>query len=137
VWRCTRGRAPASSSHRATWDQRFPDDDAAFARAVGALGPTTGRRVVDAVLAAGLITHFDDPLDGLRSLAVLCRPDARLARFHPVGRAALAARHGHDLRDADVRAPANLATACASTGWELLDFDDGDDVYLAVARRDA
>jgi SAM-dependent methyltransferase len=91
----------------------------------------------DAVFAAGLLTHFDDPRAGLRAFASVTRRDGRLALFHPIGRAALAARHGHGLEADDVRAPAILDRACAASGWALLDVDDGADRYLAIARRAA
>jgi len=90
----------------------------------------------DAVFAAGLLHHLADPHDGLREWARIVRPGGRLALLHPIGRAALAARRGHELSPDDVRDPANLAAALASTGWVLLELDDGDERYLAVATRD-
>ena len=89
----------------------------------------------DGLLAAGLLHHLADPHAGLAELARVCRPGATLVLFHPIGRAALAARRGHDLRDDDVRDPRNLPAALAATGWKLVSLDDGDDRYLAVARR--
>lgn len=187
----------------ATWDDKFPDDEPAFAMAVSALGlPSggtaldvgcgTGRalpllqasvgasgRVIgvdltpemlavaaakgrgaansrsagpelvvadarrlplgdamfDGVLAAGLLTHLPDPAAGLAELARVTRPGGRLALFHPIGRAALAARRGHALRPDDIRAEPNLRPALQRTGWTLLSCDDADTLYLAVARR--
>ncbi|HEY9370690.1 class I SAM-dependent methyltransferase, partial [Streptomyces sp.] len=49
---------------------------------------------LDAVFGAGLISHLPDPEANLRELARTVRPGGQLALFHPVGRAALAARHG-------------------------------------------
>jgi uridine kinase len=92
-------------------------------------------RTFDAVLAAGLTGHLPDPRTGLRQLARVTRPGGRLALFHPVGRAALAARRGHTLSPDDVRDPRNLPDALGDTGWHLVHLDDGDDRYLAVAER--
>lgn len=46
--------------------------------------------VVDAIFAAGIVHHLGDPAAGLREFAWVCRPGARLALFHPIGRVALA-----------------------------------------------
>ncbi len=48
--------------------------------------------VLDAVFAAGLIAHLPDPAGNLREIARVVRPGGVLALFHPIGRAALAAR---------------------------------------------
>jgi SAM-dependent methyltransferase len=87
------------------------------------------------VLAAGLLTHLPNPHAGLVELARVTGTGGRLALFHPIGRAALAARHGHALDPADVRDPANVGAALAAAGWVLVDLDDGDDRYLALAAR--
>jgi SAM-dependent methyltransferase len=89
----------------------------------------------DAALAAGLVHHLPDPEAGLRELARVTRPGGRLALFHPIGRVALAARRGHELRADDVRAEPQLTPLLARTGWELSLFDDGEERYLAVAVR--
>jgi len=91
--------------------------------------------VLDAVFAAGLLHHLPDPAAGLREFARVARPGARLALFHPIGRAALAARRGHVLGPDDVRAEANLRPLLAATGWQLARCDDGDERYLALAVR--
>jgi SAM-dependent methyltransferase len=90
---------------------------------------------VDATLAAGLLSHLPDPAVALAELARVTRPGGRLAMFHPVGRAVLAKRHGHDLRADDIRAEANLRPALERTGWSLTGYDDGADRYLALAAR--
>lgn len=178
----------------ATWEERFPDDEPAYADAVAHLelspgntavdlGCGTGRALVplraavgpegvvagldltpamleraalrdsvilgdarclplasgsvDGVLAAGLLTHLPDPQTGLSELARIARPGGRLGLFHPIGRRALAARHGHDLDPGDIRDPANLAAALDRTGWTLDVVHDDDHRYLAIARRAA
>jgi SAM-dependent methyltransferase len=181
----------------ATWDERFPDDEPAFACAVEDLAPAPGATVldagcgtgralqhlrhrvgpsgrliaidlttemltaaraagrdrlsallvadalhvpvraatVDAVFAAGLIQHLPAPDHGLIELARVSRSGARLAVFHPIGRAALAARHGRTRRDDDLLAAHNLGPCLARHGWLLECIDDGPDRYLALARR--
>lgn len=42
-----------------------------------------------------------------------------MALFHPIGRRALAQRHGHDLDPSDIRDPANLPAALSQTGSTL------------------
>ncbi len=90
---------------------------------------------VDVVFAAGLIHHLLDPAAGLREFARVSRPGGRLALFHPIGRAALAARHGHGLADDDVRAEPNLRPLLAAAGWRLTEYEDADARYLTVAVR--
>jgi SAM-dependent methyltransferase len=92
-------------------------------------------RAFDAVLAAGLISHLPDAAAGLRELARVCRPGARLALFHPVGRAALARRHGRELTAQDVRAEPNIRGLLEASGWRCLSVDDADDRYLVLATR--
>lgn len=91
--------------------------------------------VLDAVFAAGLVHHVPDAAATLAEFARVSRPGARLALFHPVGRAALAARHGHTLRADDVRAEPNLRPLLTAAGWELTALTDTDSRYLAVATR--
>ncbi|WP_016905717.1 class I SAM-dependent methyltransferase [Streptomyces xiaopingdaonensis] len=90
----------------------------------------------DAVLAAGLLSHLHSPADDLRELARVARPGGRLALFHPVGRAALAARKGHRLDGDDLRAEHRLRPLLAAAGWRLRSYTDEDDRYLALAVRD-
>jgi SAM-dependent methyltransferase len=90
---------------------------------------------LDAILAAGLISHLDDPVGGLAELARACRPGGRLALFHPIGRVALARRHGRVPDPDDIRSPHRLGPALSASGWKLESLDDGDERYLAVARR--
>jgi SAM-dependent methyltransferase len=90
---------------------------------------------VDAVFAAGLISHLPDPLAALAGIARICRPGGRLAIFHPIGRAALAARHGRTLTGEELHAPANIGPALGSVGWRADLVDDADDRYLVLATR--
>jgi SAM-dependent methyltransferase len=89
----------------------------------------------DAILAAGLIPHLDDPFAGLVELARVAREGAHLGVFHPISRVALAARHGGVPSDDDAIAPARLIPMLEATGWSPLLVDDGDDRFLVVAQR--
>ena len=90
--------------------------------------------VVDAVFAAGLIPHVPDPLAALTELARVTRPGGRLALFHPISRAALAARHGKVPGPDDVMDPANIRPALDAAGWSVDSIED-DSRYLALAHR--
>jgi SAM-dependent methyltransferase len=91
--------------------------------------------IFDAVFAAGLVNHLTDPAAGLSELARVTRLGGRLALFHPLGRAALAARRGHTLEPGDVPAQPRIGRILDAGGWELDLFDDSDARYLAVAVR--
>lgn len=183
----------------ADWDSRFPDDDPAYAAAVGRLGLRAGARVLDAgcgtgraltplreavgpsgvvvgadltpamlaaavragrdragrlmladvtalplrsalldaVFAAGLIAHLPRPQENLRELARVVRPGGALALFHPIGRAALAARQGRRLTPEDLRAEPNLRPLLAGSGWRMTSYADEDARFLALAVREA
>lgn len=90
---------------------------------------------LDAVFAAGLVSHLAGPDSGLRELARVVRPGGTLALFHPVGRAALAAHQGRALTADDVRAEPNLRPLLAGSGWRLKSVADDEDRYLALAAR--
>ncbi|MEV8623768.1 methyltransferase domain-containing protein [Streptomyces sp. NPDC051079] len=92
---------------------------------------------LDAVFGAGLLSHLAAPATDLRELARVVRPGGRLALFHPIGRAALAARHGRRITPDDLRAEPNLRTLLAGSGWTLSSYVDEDDRYLALAERRA
>ncbi|MFF2324921.1 MULTISPECIES: class I SAM-dependent methyltransferase [unclassified Streptomyces] len=92
-------------------------------------------RSLDAVFAAGLISHLSRPGPDLAELARVVRPGGRLAVFHPIGRAALAARHGRHLTDDDLRAENNLRPLLARSGWRLDAYTDEDNRFLALAVR--
>ncbi|MGY0064867.1 class I SAM-dependent methyltransferase [Streptomyces sp. LZ34] len=90
---------------------------------------------LDAVFGAGLISHLPEPEAGLRELARVVRPQGRLALFHPVGRAALAARKGRPITPDDLRAEPNLCPLLARSGWRLTSYTDRDTRFLALAVR--
>ncbi|TWG14619.1 class I SAM-dependent methyltransferase [Actinoplanes teichomyceticus] len=92
-------------------------------------------RTADVIFAAGLVNHLPDPVAGLTELARVTRPGGRLAIFHPVGRAALAARHGRTLRPDEPLSRARLIPLLAGAGWETTHHEDGDDRFLTLATR--
>ncbi|MGW4029622.1 class I SAM-dependent methyltransferase [Streptomyces sp. NPDC004838] len=89
---------------------------------------------LDAVFAAGLIGHLPRPQANLRELARVVRAGGTLALFHPLGRAALAARQGRRLTDDDLRAEPNLRRLLEGSGWRISSYEDGDR-FLALAVR--
>ncbi|MFF5982581.1 class I SAM-dependent methyltransferase [Streptomyces olindensis] len=93
-------------------------------------------RSLDAVFGAGLISHLPSPAENLRELARVVRPGGVLALFHPIGRAALAARHGRPLTPDDLRAEPNLRPLLAGSGWRLTSYTDEDARFLALAVRE-
>ncbi|MGA5289728.1 class I SAM-dependent methyltransferase [Streptomyces pseudogriseolus] len=92
---------------------------------------------LDAVFAAGLIAHLPQPGENLREIRRVVRPGGTLALFHPVGRAALAARQGRRLTPDDLRAEPNLRALLTSAGWRMMSYVDEDTRFLALAVRDA
>lgn len=91
---------------------------------------------LNAVFAAGLIAHLPEPAVNLRELARVVRPGGRLALFHPIGRAALAARQGRQITPDDLRAEGMLRPLLAGAGWHLVSYVDEDDRFLALAVRE-
>ncbi len=92
---------------------------------------------LDAVFAAGLVAHLPRPEENLRELARVVRPGGTLALFHPIGRAALAARQGRQLTPEDLRAEPNLRPLLAGSGWRMTSYSDEDARFLALAVREA
>ncbi|MDX3452573.1 class I SAM-dependent methyltransferase [Streptomyces sp. ME02-8801-2C] len=90
---------------------------------------------LDAVFAAGLIAHLPHPAANLRELARVVRPGGTLALFHPIGRAALAARQGRRITPDDLRAEAVLGPLLAGAGWRMTSYVDEDRRFLALAVR--
>ncbi|WP_181449612.1 class I SAM-dependent methyltransferase [Streptomyces cyaneus] len=91
---------------------------------------------LDAVFAAGLIAHLPHPSTNLRELARVVRRGGTLALFHPIGRAALAARQGRQITPGDLRAEPNLRPLLAGSGWRMTSYVDEDDRFLALAVRE-
>jgi ubiquinone/menaquinone biosynthesis C-methylase UbiE len=91
---------------------------------------------LDAVFGAGLISHLPRPADNLRELARVVRPGGVLALFHPIGRAALAARQGRQITPEDLRAEPNLRPLLAGSGWRMTSYVDEDSRFLALAVRE-
>ncbi|MFE6409590.1 class I SAM-dependent methyltransferase [Streptomyces sp. NPDC057837] len=91
---------------------------------------------LDAVFGAGLVSHLPSPAENLRELARVVRPGGVLALFHPIGRAALAARHGRPLTPEDLRAEPNLRPLLSGSGWRLTSYADEDTRFLALAVRE-
>jgi ubiquinone/menaquinone biosynthesis C-methylase UbiE len=90
---------------------------------------------LDAVFAAGLIAHLPNPAENLRELARVVRPGGTLALFHPIGRAALAARQGRQITPDDLRAEANLRPLLSGSGWRMTSYVDEEARFLALAER--
>ncbi|MFI6082788.1 methyltransferase domain-containing protein [Streptomyces sp. NPDC051217] len=91
---------------------------------------------LDAVFAAGLIAHLPEPATNLRELARVVRPGGRLALFHPIGRAALAARQGRRITPDDPRAEGMLRPLLTGAGWRMVRYVDEDARFLALAVRE-
>ncbi|MFF1396617.1 class I SAM-dependent methyltransferase [Streptomyces sp. NPDC058287] len=90
---------------------------------------------LDAVFGSGLVAHLPQPQKNLRELARVVRPGGLLALFHPIGRAALAARQGRELTPGDLRAEPNLRSLLAGSGWRMTSYVDEDARFLALAER--
>ncbi|WP_432034126.1 class I SAM-dependent methyltransferase [Streptomyces antibioticus] len=91
----------------------------------------------DAVFGAGLVSHLADPTENLRELARVVRPGGTLALFHPIGRAALAARQGRRITPDDLRAEPNLRPLLTRSGWRMTSYVDEDTRFLALAARES
>ncbi|MEU7644857.1 class I SAM-dependent methyltransferase [Streptomyces huasconensis] len=91
---------------------------------------------LDAVFGAGLIAHLPHPAENLRELRRVVRPGGLLALFHPIGRAALAARQGRRITPDDLRAEDNLGPLLAGSGWHMTSYVDEDARFLALAVRE-
>jgi len=100
--------------------------------------PLHGSRPFDAVLAAGLLPHLDEPAAALHAWRALSRTGARLAVFHPISRIVLAARHQSVISDDDVLAEPMLRRLLDDAGWRLRAIDDhAERPYCAIAVAEA
>jgi hypothetical protein len=104
-------------------DAKFPDD-----------GPAFADDSFDAVFAGAIVHHLPAPTYGVVELARVSRPSARLAVFHPIGRAALAARRGATLGADDILAAGAIRLLLRSTGWTR-DHDRRQRVALRTPAR--
>ncbi|MDH6228249.1 SAM-dependent methyltransferase [Streptomyces sp. MJP52] len=102
-----------------------------------AAAPPVRTGTLDAVLAAGLVAHLPEPGRDLAALGRAVRTGGVLALFHPVGRAALAARQGRELTADDLRAEPNLRPLLRAAGWRLTGYVDEPSRFLALAVREA
>ncbi|MCW2894447.1 MAG: SAM-dependent methyltransferase, partial [Actinomycetia bacterium] len=89
----------------------------------------------DAIFAAGLVSHLPDTEAGLRELGRVTSHGGLLVLFHPSGRAALAARHGHALSPDEPLSEDPLRRSTAASGWELTAYDDAPHRFFAIAER--
>ena len=89
----------------------------------------------DVVFASGLVSHLPDPVAGLRELGRVAAGGGRLGLFHPVGRAALARRHGRELSPDDVRSGPRIRRLLDDAGWDCTRVDDAEDRWLVLAVR--
>jgi SAM-dependent methyltransferase len=90
---------------------------------------------VDAIFAAGLVNHLPDTEAGLRELARVTTQGGLLVLFHPSGRSALAARHGHLLSHDEPLSEGPLSRSAKASGWRLTAYDDAPHRFFAVAER--
>ena len=65
----------------------------------------------------------------------MTRPGGKLVLFHPTGRAALAARHGHALSPDEPLAEGPLRRSTRMSGWALTAYDDAPHRFFALAER--
>ncbi len=89
-----------------------------------------------AVFGAGLVSHLPHPAENLRELRRVVRPGGSLALFHPIGRAALAARQCRRITPEDLRAEPRLRSLLAGAGWRMTSYVDEDDRFLVLAVRE-
>lgn len=94
-----------------------------------------GTATLDAVFGTGLVSHLSHPADNMRELARVVRPGGLLALFHPIGRKALAARHGREFTPDDLRAEPNLRSLLVGSGWRMTSYTDEETHFLALAVR--
>jgi len=90
---------------------------------------------VDAVFGAGLVNHLPDAAAGLREFARVTRAGGVLVLFHPIGRAALAARHGRTISPDEPLSEGPLRRSTTAAGWQLTAYEDAEHRFLAVAER--
>ena len=97
-----------------------------------------GAAVFDRVICNASFPHFEDRALSLREMARVLRPGGTLVISHPIGRAAVNARHresGGPVTEDRVPAPPAMLALLRSAGFREAEVVDEPDFYAAHARK--